>query len=51
MKKLVIVFFAAFIILTLVGCLASTTSPVGVSCDFSKGLTLINMPLQCQPGS
>ncbi len=32
------------------GCLASTTSPVGVNCDFSQEKPLYDMPLDCQPG-
>ena len=36
--------------LCLGGCLASTTSPVGVNCDFSQEKPLWEMPLDCQSG-
>lgn len=38
----------ALILLALGGCMASTTSPVGVNCDFSQGKPLWEMPLDCQ---
>ena len=36
--------------LTLSGCLASTTSPDGVNCDYTHGKPLWEMPLDCQTG-
>jgi len=30
------------------GCLASTTSPTGVSCDYMPGKAIWEMPLICQ---
>ena len=51
MKKLFIAFGLALIVLVLSGCLASTTSAVGVNCDYTKGKTLWEMPLACQPGN
>jgi hypothetical protein len=48
MKNLFIVFGSAMLILGLSGCLASTTSPVGVNCDYSQGKPLWEMPLACQ---
>jgi len=32
----------------LTGCAASSTSPIGVNCDYSKGKALGDMPLDCQ---
>ena len=51
MNKLTTVFLATLMIVSLGGCLASTYSPVGANCDFSKGIPLTNMPLACQPGN
>jgi hypothetical protein len=50
MKKLLSTSFAAFLILALGGCLASTTSPVGVNCDFSQQLPLWEMNQACVGG-
>jgi hypothetical protein len=47
MKKFLSVFMAFFLILNLMGCLASTTSTVGVNCDYSQGKPLSEMPLAC----
>ena len=35
---------------TLSGCLASTTSPDGVNCNYSQGKPMWEMPLDCQTG-
>ena len=51
MNKLATIVLATMMILSLGGCLASTTSAVGPNCDFSKGIPLTNMPLACQPGN
>jgi hypothetical protein len=48
MKKLLKAFSSTLLILVLSGCLASTTSPVGVNCDFSQEKPLWEMPLACQ---
>ena len=48
MKKLLLTITTTLFALTLVGCLASTTSPVGVNCDYSQGKPLWEMPLDCQ---
>jgi hypothetical protein len=37
-------------IVSLGGCLASTTSPDGVNCNFSKEKPMMDMPLDCQNG-
>ena len=43
MKRFGLMLSIAGVALCLGGCLASTTSPVGVKCDFSQ-----EMPLDCQ---
>ncbi|AGG34616.1 hypothetical protein D521_2050 [beta proteobacterium CB] len=48
MKKLFKISCMTLLIWALSGCLASTTSPVGVNCDFSQGKPLWEMPLDCQ---
>ena len=50
MRLMLRVTYTALIGLSLAGCLASTTSPVGVNCDFSQEKPLYDMPLDCQPG-
>jgi len=50
MKKFFNVISAIFLILSLGGCLASTTSPIGVNCDFSKGKPLWEMNQDCYGG-
>lgn len=47
-KKLLNILAIIVSALSLGGCLASTTSPVGVNCDFSKEKPLRDMPLDCQ---
>jgi hypothetical protein len=42
-------FFMIAISLGLSGCLASTQSPVGVTCDYSQGKPTWDLPLACQP--
>jgi hypothetical protein len=48
MKKLFssVTTFLFFLILT--GCAASSTSPVGVNCDYSQEKPLWEMPVDCQ---
>jgi hypothetical protein len=36
------------LVLILGGCAASTTSPIGVNCDYSQGKPLWEMPVDCQ---
>jgi hypothetical protein len=48
MKKLFKLSCIALFVWVLSGCLASTTSPVGVNCDYSQGKPLWEMPLDCQ---
>ncbi len=48
MKKLLLTITATLVAMALSGCLASTTSPVGVNCDYSQGKPLWEMPLDCQ---
>lgn len=45
MKVLYIVLVASF----LSGCLASTTSPKGINCNYSQGKAMWELPLLCQP--
>ncbi|QWD91962.1 hypothetical protein [Polynucleobacter sp. MWH-Braz-FAM2G] len=48
MEKLLSIISIIICALSLGGCLASTTSPVGINCDFSKEKPLRDMPLDCQ---
>ena len=48
MNKIFLTLTIALLSLVLSGCLASTTSPEGVNCDFSQGKPLWEMPLACQ---
>ena len=50
MKKLLLTLTAGFSILALSGCLASTTSPDGVNCNYSQEKPMWEMPLDCQTG-
>jgi len=50
MKKLFCTSFVVLSIVTLGGCLASTTSPVGVNCNFSQQLPLWEMNQACVGG-
>jgi hypothetical protein len=50
MKKLFSTLFLMLLASALSGCLASTTSPDGVSCNYSQGKPLWEMPLDCQGG-
>lgn len=47
MKEYKTIFILVFL-LVLDGCAASTTSPIGVNCDYSQGKPLWEMPLDCQ---
>ena len=48
MKRFSLMLSIAVAALCLSACLASTTSPVGVNCDFSQEKPLREMPLDCQ---
>ena len=48
MKKLLLTITATLVAMALSGGLASTTSPVGVNCDYSQGKPLWEMPLDFQ---
>ena len=50
MNKIFLTLIVALFAMVLSGCLASTTSPDGVNCDFSQGKPLWEMPLDCQGG-
>jgi len=50
MKKLFLTLAVTLVALGLSGCLASTTSPVGVNCESSLEKPLWEMPLACQGG-
>lgn len=48
MERLAKLVSAVLFVASLSGCLASTTSPVGVNCDYSQGKPLWELPLDCQ---
>ena len=48
MKKLFYLSFITLFALLLSACLASTSSPVGVNCDYSQEKPLWEMPVACQ---
>jgi hypothetical protein len=48
MKKIFLALTVTSFALVLGGCLASTTSPDGVNCDFSHGKPMWEMPVACQ---
>jgi hypothetical protein len=48
MKKLFVLISMMVLTLGLAGCLASTTSPIGLNCDYSKGIPIPDMPEDCQ---
>ncbi|ABP35253.1 hypothetical protein Pnuc_2042 [Polynucleobacter asymbioticus QLW-P1DMWA-1] len=48
MKKLFALISVFVLALGLAGCLASTTSPIGLNCDYSKGIPIPDMPVDCQ---
>ena len=49
-KKLLITIASILFTLSLGGCLASTTSPDGVNCNYAQGKPMWEMPLDCQGG-
>lgn len=48
MKKIFLALTVTLFALVLSGCLASSTSPVGVNCNYGEGKPLWEMPLACQ---
>jgi hypothetical protein len=50
MKNLFRAFLLTLFALILSGCLASTTSPVGLNCNFSQQKPLWEMPPACYGG-
>ena len=48
MKKLLTISSMVLLTLGLAGCLASTTSPIGLNCDYSKEIPIPDMPSACQ---
>ena len=50
MKKLLLTVASALFAMALSGCLASTTSPDGVNCNYAQGKPIWEMPLDCQGG-
>ena len=48
MKRVVMACAAISVLLILFACAASSTSPVGVNCDYRPGKLLWEMPLVCQ---
>jgi hypothetical protein len=48
MSKFPLALNMIFVALALSGCLASTTSPDGVNCNYSQNKPLWEMPLACQ---
>ena len=50
MKKQLLILMATLFSLVLSGCLASTTSPDGVNCNYAQGKPMWEMPLDCQGG-
>jgi len=50
MNKIFLTLIVTLFAMVLSGCLASTTSPDGVNCDFSQGKPMWEMPLDCQGG-
>jgi len=48
MKQVFRLVFTFSFLMTLVGCLASTTSPVGTSCGGSEEMPVWERPLVCQ---
>lgn len=48
MKKLVHLLSVALLAAILNGCAASSTSPIGVNCDYRQEKSIMNMPVDCQ---
>jgi hypothetical protein len=48
MKRLVRLITVALLVVCLGGCLASTGSPVGVSCNYGTGKPFWDLPVDCQ---
>jgi hypothetical protein len=48
MKKLFLAVIVSFSTLVLGACAASSTSPIGVNCNYSQGKPLWELPVDCQ---
>jgi hypothetical protein len=48
MNKVMLIIFIAALAMGLGACAASSTSPIGVNCDYNKELLRMDMPLVCQ---
>ena len=48
MRKLIWIGLSAFVLHCLSGCLASSTSPIGVNCNYGEGKPEWELPLACQ---
>ena len=48
MKKLIHPLSIALFAMVLGGCAASSSSPIGVNCDFRQEKPLMDMPVVCQ---
>lgn len=48
MKKLFLAVTVGLVALGLSACAASSTSPVGINCDYSQGKPLWELPVDCQ---
>ena len=50
MKSSLLSLVTTLIALSLSGCLASSTSPIGANCNYTQGKAIWEMPLDCQGG-
>ena len=48
MKKLFLAVIVSLATLVLGACAASSTSPIGVNCNYSQGKPLWELPVDCQ---
>ncbi|QWE00417.1 hypothetical protein FD967_10395 [Polynucleobacter sp. JS-Mosq-20-D10] len=48
MKRLVKLTTVMLLVVFLGGCLASSSSPVGVSCNYGTGKPFWDLPIECQ---
>jgi hypothetical protein len=48
MKRLFDVFPMVLLTMVLGGCAASSTSPIGVNCDYRQEKPMMDMPVDCQ---
>lgn len=50
MKKLLLTIASTIVAIALSGCLANTTSPEEVNCNYAQGKPIWEIPLDCQGG-